>query len=158
MTWDTGANSDGWWSCSAARRQQRDLQVQEGGLELEQVAALAQASHDEIVRAGHHRVEDLVGHAVRGLELAHAVGVAVAHALAQLERGRPRGGDLDQEHPRERRLGGEPAEIRVDAGAGPSEPGRPSAPSCAARMCSSSSSLAASYAARKQSSLSVKCS
>ena len=67
-------------------------------------------------------MDDLVGHAVRGLELTHPVGVAVAHPLAQLERRRPGGGDLDQEHARERRLRGEPAQVRVDPGAGARKP------------------------------------
>ena len=48
-------------------REQRDLEVEQDRLELEQVAALAEAAHDEIVRAGDHGVEDLVGHAVRDL-------------------------------------------------------------------------------------------
>ena len=49
--------------CSVA--EQRDLEVQQDRLELEQVSALAKASHDEVIRAGHDGVEDLLGDAVR---------------------------------------------------------------------------------------------
>jgi hypothetical protein len=48
-------------------RQERDLEVQQDRLELEQVSALPKASHDEVIRAGHDGVEDLVGHAFCGL-------------------------------------------------------------------------------------------
>ena len=50
VNWDAGSNQVGELVGLLAARQQRDLEVQQDRLELEQVAALAQASHDEIVR------------------------------------------------------------------------------------------------------------
>ena len=71
VNWDTDSNRGSGRaagslasSAAASGREQRDLEVEEGRLELEQLAALAKAAHDEIIRSGHHRVEDLVGHAV----------------------------------------------------------------------------------------------
>ena len=40
-----------------------DLEAEQYRLELQQVRAVAQAAHDEVVRCGDNRVEDLVGYA-----------------------------------------------------------------------------------------------
>jgi hypothetical protein len=92
--------------------QQRRLQVHQHGLQRRQFlrAALADVAHDHVVDRRDHRVEGLEGQlGLRAAALAHHLGVAVAQPLAALQGLWPGGGHLDQKHPRQRRVAGQPA-------------------------------------------------